>query len=48
MDSMNRLANMVAVLTNKVGQQQGMAVRNGGGAGTTGEGADAAVGNVYN
>ena len=37
---------MVAMLTNKVGQQQGMAAGNGGGA--RGEGADAAVGNVYN
>lgn len=45
MDSMNRLSNMVAMLTNKVSQQQ--ATGAGGGAGGGG-GAEAAVGNVYN
>ena len=47
MDSMNRLSNMVAMLTNKVSQQQGMAAGNGGNSGGNGGGADAAVGNVY-
>ena len=47
MDSMNRLSNMVAMLTNRVSQQQGMAAGNGGNSGENGGGADAAVGNVY-
>ena len=44
MDSMNRLSNMVAVLTNKVAQQQAAGAGGGGGNGA----AEAAVGNVYN
>jgi len=38
------LSNMVAMLTNRVSQQQGMAAGNGGNSGENGGGADAAVG----